>query len=124
MSLNSKATRNKLSEKCFYLLRPNILNTHWQQSDLNLAKGMDFVPRGDVFARFTHLQHVPYTMSIQVNNDSGAQRLAMVRVFLGPKFDERGSGFLFRDQRLLMIELDKFVAACEFIGMVISTFIL
>lgn len=28
--------------------RPNILNTHWQQSDLNLAKGMDFVPRGDV----------------------------------------------------------------------------
>jgi hypothetical protein len=52
--------------------RPNIINTHWQQSDLNLAKGktteisldnydcnenfcfckgMDFVPRGDVFAR-------------------------------------------------------------------------
>lgn len=31
--------------------RPNIINTHWQQSDLNLAKGMDFIPRGDVFAR-------------------------------------------------------------------------
>lgn len=82
---------------------------------MNLAKGMDFVPRGDVFARFTHLQHVPYTISIQVNNDSGAQRLGMVRIFLSPKFDERGSGFLFRDQRLMMIELDKFVAACEFI---------
>jgi hypothetical protein len=33
----------------------NVVNTHWQQSDLNLSKGMDFVPRGDVFARFTHL---------------------------------------------------------------------
>lgn len=31
--------------------KPNALNTHWQTSDLNLSKGMDFVPRGDVFAR-------------------------------------------------------------------------
>ena len=31
--------------------RPNVINTHWQQSDLNLYKGMDFIPRGDVFAR-------------------------------------------------------------------------
>lgn len=36
---------------------------------------MDFVERGDIFARFTHLQHIPYTITIQVNNDSGAQRL-------------------------------------------------
>lgn len=66
--------------------------------------------------RFTHLQHVPYTISLQVNNDSGAQRLGMVRVFLAPKFDERGSALLFRDQRHLMIELDKFVTACMFIS--------
>lgn len=65
------------------------------------------------FLRFTHLQHVPYTISIQVNNDSGAQRLGMVRVFLAPKFDDRGSAYLFKDQRLMMIELDKFVAACK-----------
>lgn len=91
--------------------RPNIINTHWQQSDLNLAKGMDFIPRGDVFARFTHLQHVPYTISIQVNNDSGAQRLGMVRIFYSPKTDERGQAWLFRDQRRMMVELDKFVAA-------------
>lgn len=31
--------------------RPNVLNTHWQESDLNLAKGLDFIPRGDVNAR-------------------------------------------------------------------------
>lgn len=64
-----------------------------------------------VFFRFTHLQHVPYTISIQVNNDSGAQRLGMVRIFMAPKFDDRGSAYLFKDQRLMMIELDKFVAA-------------
>lgn len=63
--------------------------------------------------RFTHLQHVPFTIQIQVNNDSGAQRLGMVRIFLAPKFDERGQGMLFKDQRLMMIELDKFVAARE-----------
>jgi hypothetical protein len=32
--------------------RPNVIDTHWQQSDINLAKGLDFVPQGDVMARF------------------------------------------------------------------------
>lgn len=50
---------------------------------------------------------------MQVNNDSGAQRLGMVRIFLAPKFDERGAAYQFRDQRLMMIELDKFVTACK-----------
>jgi tyrosinase len=93
--------------------RPNTINTHWQQSDINLSKGMDFVPRGDVFARFTHLQHVPYTINIQANNDSGAPRLGMVRVFLAPRVDERNQQFAFRDHRKFFVEIDKFVANCE-----------
>jgi hypothetical protein len=40
--------------------------------------------------------------------------MGMVRVFLGPRADERGQGWLFRDQRLMMIEIDKFVTACKF----------
>lgn len=28
-----------------------ILHTFWQQSDVNLAQGLDFLPRGNVFAR-------------------------------------------------------------------------
>lgn len=91
--------------------RSNVLQTFWQQSDIDLSRGMDFVPRGNVFARFTHLQHTPFTYTINVNNDSGAQRFGTVRIFLGPKTDERGQGMLFKDQRLLMIELDKFVVA-------------
>jgi tyrosinase len=31
--------------------RANVFNTHWQESDVNLSKGLDFVPRGDIFAR-------------------------------------------------------------------------
>ncbi|CAO1425782.1 unnamed protein product [Diamesa serratosioi] len=89
----------------------NTLNTFWQQSDVDLSRGMDFVPRGSVFARFTHLQHVPYTISLQVNNDSGAARQGMVRIFMSPKNNERGSPMMFRDQRLMMIELDKFIVA-------------
>ncbi|XP_055374475.1 phenoloxidase 2-like [Condylostylus longicornis] len=89
--------------------QPNILTTFWQQSDINLSRGMDFVPRGNVFARFTHLQHDPFTYNININNGSDAQRFGTVRIFLGPKQDERNQAMLYRDQRLLMIELDRFV---------------
>lgn len=91
----------------------NVLSTFWQQSDVDLSRGMDFVPRGNVFARFTHLQHAPFTYTININNEGSAQRFGTVRIFLGPKTDERGQQMLFRDQRLLMIELDKFVVACK-----------
>lgn len=47
----------------------NLLITVWQQSDVNMTRGMDFTPRGNVFARFTHLQHVPFSYKIQVKND-------------------------------------------------------
>ncbi|XP_055374570.1 phenoloxidase 2-like [Condylostylus longicornis] len=89
--------------------QPNVLTTFWQQSDIDLSRGMDFVPRGNVFARFTHLQHEPFTYTININNASGAQRFGTVRIFLGPKVDERNQEMLFRDQRLMMAELDKFI---------------
>uniref|UniRef100_A0A1B6MSZ9 Tyrosinase copper-binding domain-containing protein n=1 Tax=Graphocephala atropunctata TaxID=36148 RepID=A0A1B6MSZ9_9HEMI len=85
----------------------NLLLTLWQQSDVDLSRGLDFTPRGNVFARFTHLQHVPFSYKIQVQN-SGQQRQGTCRIFLAPKFDERGLPFLFRDQKNLFVELDKF----------------
>lgn len=45
----------------------NELATFWQQSDVELSRGLDFVPRGSVFARFTHLQHTPFTYKIVVS---------------------------------------------------------
>ena len=94
----------------------NQLNTFWQQSDVDLSRGMDFVPRGNVFARITHLQHTPFTYTINVNNDSGAMRFGTARIFLGPKTDERGQPMLLRDQRLMMVELDKFLVTCKCIN--------
>ncbi|VVC24126.1 Hypothetical protein CINCED_3A001218 [Cinara cedri] len=85
----------------------NELATFWQQSDVDLSRGLDFLPRGSVFARFTHLQHAPFSYKIVVENN-GNQRIGTIRLFIGPKFDERGLGMLFRDQRKLFVELDKF----------------
>lgn len=93
--------------------KPNVFSTHWQQSNVNLSKGLDFMRGGDVFVKFTHLQHVPFTITIEAKNDSEAQRMGMIRVFLGPKFDEREQTWSFREQRLMMIEIDKFMAECE-----------
>lgn len=45
----------------------NELATFWQQSDVNLSRGLDFLPRGNVFARFTHLQHAPFNYKIVVS---------------------------------------------------------
>jgi hypothetical protein len=92
-------------------LQPNVFQTFWQQSDVNMTNGLDFAPRGNVFVRYTHLQHVPFNYNIQVNNASGAQRLGMVRIFIAPKFDERGQQLPLREQRRLMVELERFIAA-------------
>lgn len=90
----------------------NLFATFWQQSDVDMSRGLDFTPRGPVYARLTHLQHSPFTYKITVEN-SGQQRQGTVRIFLAPKFDERGLPFLFRDQKNLFIELDKFVETCK-----------
>ncbi|KAK7595536.1 hypothetical protein V9T40_013361 [Parthenolecanium corni] len=87
--------------------RVNEFATFWQQDDIDLSRGLDFQPRGSVFARLTHLQHAPFTYRIKVENN-GQQRSGTVRIFLAPKYDERGRNYLFRDQRLLFVELDKF----------------
>lgn len=44
----------------------NEFATFWQQSDIELSRGLDFMPRGSVFARFTHLQHAPFSYKFVV----------------------------------------------------------
>lgn len=31
---------------------PNIFNTFWQQSDIDLSRGLNFMPRGSIYARY------------------------------------------------------------------------
>lgn len=92
----------------------NTFQTFWQQSDVNLSRGLDFVPRGNVFARFTHLQNTEFNYNININNTSGSQVMGTCRIFLAPLNDERGTPMLFRDQRLLYIEMDKFTIASKY----------
>ncbi|XP_022120686.2 phenoloxidase subunit 1 isoform X1 [Pieris rapae] len=86
----------------------NTLSTQWEQSTVDLGRGLDFTPRGSVLARFTHLTHDDFTYVIEVNNTSGQGVMGTVRLFMAPTQDERGNPLNFNDQRRLMIELDKF----------------
>jgi tyrosinase len=91
----------------------NVLNTFWQQSDVNMVRGLDFSPRGDVFARITHLQHEPFTTTIRVRNESAAMRAGTCRIFMAPKLGFTKKPMSFDEQRHLMIEIDKFIVQCE-----------
>lgn len=46
--------------------RKNELYTFWDQNDVNLSRGIDFTPRGNVFARINHLQHQNFSYRITV----------------------------------------------------------
>lgn len=89
---------------------------------MNLSRGLDFVPRGNVFARFTHLQHNDFSYAINVNNSTGTQQMGTCRIFMAPHNDEKGTAMLFRDQRLMMCEMDRFVVACKFISISLNFF--
>ncbi|KAL0868113.1 hypothetical protein ABMA27_008748 [Loxostege sticticalis] len=86
----------------------NTFATQWEQSMVDLARGLDFTPRGSVLAKFTHLQHEEFTYVIEVNNTSGRAAMGTFRIFLAPVNDEKGQPLRFEDQRRLFIELDKF----------------
>lgn len=49
-----------------------------------------------------------------MNNNSKTQKLGTCRIFIGPKFNERGQPFLLRDLCLMMVEMDKFVVKREY----------
>lgn len=86
----------------------NVLNTFWSKSDVDLSRGLDFTPRGSVLARFTHLNHAEFTYKITAVNRNNVPRRGTVRIWIGPKEDERGLPFTFRQQKNLLVEMDKF----------------
>ncbi|XP_068086815.1 phenoloxidase 1 [Anabrus simplex] len=85
----------------------NELFTFWEKSAANLSRGLDFSPRGAIYANFILLQHQPFTYNIEVENKEGATK-GTVRIFIAPKYDERGDSMQFKDQRKLFVELDRF----------------
>lgn len=64
-------------------------------------------------ARLQHLNHDEFDYNIVVNNSNNRDVIGTVRIFIAPKFDETGRHLNLNDQRLLMIEMDKFTAICK-----------
>ncbi|KAK7591057.1 hypothetical protein V9T40_002670 [Parthenolecanium corni] len=92
--------------------RDNKFITYFQQSEIEISPGLDYYPVGPVYVRFIHLQHAPFTYHIQVNNN-GTRRNGTVRIFMAPRKDERNEEFIFKQQRRLFIELDRFVVTLQ-----------
>lgn len=65
--------------------------------------------------QFTHLQHAPFEYQINVTNETMTMKQGTCRIFLIPKYDERGQQIRFRDQRSFAIEMDKFLVNCKYI---------
>jgi len=88
--------------------QPNVVTTYIKDDKLDLSHGINFGTGHKVYVKYHHLDHEPFSVIINVENNTGAAKHATLRVFLGPKYDELGNRLAPDDQRRLMIELDKF----------------
>ncbi|KXJ83917.1 hypothetical protein RP20_CCG026353 [Aedes albopictus] len=70
----------------------NTMHTYWQQSDVDLSRGMDFVPRGNVFARISLVHEIHFRSSPRsstaIMNDTSLRLLSVysrkiLKKFLG-----------------------------------------
>nr|CAC44750.1 hemocyanin subunit 2 [Cupiennius salei] len=86
----------------------NVVTTFMKNDLLDLSHGINFGTGHKVQVQYNHLDHEPFSLIINVENDTGAAKHATIRVFLGPKYDELGNRLVPDEQRRLMIELDKF----------------
>nr|CAC44753.1 hemocyanin subunit 5 [Cupiennius salei] len=86
----------------------NVVTTYMKDDLLDLSHGINFGTGHKVHVEYHHLDHEPFSLIINIENDSGTAKHATIRVFLGPKYDELGNRLAPDDQRRLMIELDKF----------------
>lgn len=90
------------------LNEPNQFETFWQNSEVDLAAGLDFTADTGLYASYTHLQHAPFEYQFVVENTSEQMKRGTCRIFLCPQLDERGKRLTLEEQRLLAIEMDKF----------------
>lgn len=109
-----KIMRNENDEK---KTTPNLLLTYWKVSKLSLGTNLDLKEGDDgsnTSLSFKHLQHAPYVYKIKVTNSSAELRKGTCRIFIAPKIDEKGIVLSFEQQRLMMIEMDKFTVNCKY----------
>nr|CCA94921.1 hemocyanin subunit g [Euphrynichus bacillifer] len=86
----------------------NVITTFMKEDELDLSHGINFGTNHKVKVRYQHLDHEPFSISITVNNTTGAAKECIVRIFLAPQYDELGNLLTIEEGRRLFIELDKF----------------
>nr|CAD12808.1 hemocyanin [Epiperipatus sp. TB-2001] len=87
----------------------NKLYTFFDTKQLNLTKGLDFGNlEQSILVTITHLQHEEFTYNIKVNNNTGKDFTGTFRIFMAPKNDDLDIPMEINEQRILMIEMDKF----------------
>jgi len=88
----------------------NVIHTYYATNTLHLGKGFDYTRDTEAKVLVKHIDHEDFTYVIDVDNNDEKDHHAVFRVFLAPKYDERGHPFSLKEQRTLMVELDKFKA--------------
>nr|CAC04150.1 phenoloxidase I [Pimpla hypochondriaca] len=88
--------------------KENHLETFWTNFTVDLAKGLDFTPKSNVGAIFTHLDHCSFKYEIKATSSLAEAKKGVVRIFIAPRIDDNGKPYSLEDQRALMIEMDKF----------------
>nr|CAC04149.1 phenoloxidase II [Pimpla hypochondriaca] len=86
----------------------NHLETFWANYTIDLGKGLDFKPKSNVGAIFTHLDHCPFKYEIKATSSLAEAKKGVVRIFIAPRIDDNGDQYTLADQRALMVEMDKF----------------
>ncbi|CAH0394157.1 unnamed protein product [Bemisia tabaci] len=87
----------------------NVLVTFWEESIIDITKGMSFGPTFPINVCHRHLQHVPFSYEITVENYTGKPLKGTARIFMAPTNDGMDTYLNFEKQRKLFVEMDKFV---------------
>nr|CAR85701.1 hemocyanin subunit type 1 precursor [Periplaneta americana] len=86
------------------------LVTYFEDFDIDMLNALDDTAElqdVDIKARVRRLNHKPFSVQVTVNSERDA--MAVVRIFLAPKYDWFGQEIPINEKRLYMIEIDKFV---------------
>lgn len=109
----SGVTVNSINLQLEISFNVNKLLTYWTKTQVDLGAGIDFNGAGSLFANFDHLDHLKFFYKINVTSTKATR--GTCRIFLGPKVNERGEVLHFnKQQRRLMIEMDKFTVQCKY----------
>ncbi|OXA56731.1 Phenoloxidase 3 [Folsomia candida] len=93
-------------------LPANSLETFWGERQFDLSRGLDFnrtAVQGPILTCIRHLDHLDFQYQFTV--DSQRARRATFRIYLAPRFDEKGRRYVLEEQRRRFFILDKFTVA-------------